>query len=486
MAADTVDPGLHELRGEGLHGHQGDAVLWAGPGVDVEAQVQHVRTPACPQSCSWHPAPEQPRLPDRGFWGPGASRLCLWPSLHPPRDRPPSPQPQERDWLGRCWVNAVHKRGFRQLPRHESAVTNTRPCGGSKNPAVPTREAVRPASHVHLPHGAGTGAPRPIHRGKLPDGQGKRRLRAGRLPGGLRGVLAWEARSTSTGNLRGQQATPVLDTPQVPARPTGGGRARACEQRGKRVRCVGLGALAWAPAASRRGLTLYKNCTFLAGRGKRTRRTAARRRERTASALRHASDGPRWCSGPASHSSARLIRRQTAERLALLSPRGTAASRRRGAAPHMRDVSVKDTPKRDLLRPRLLSTPTPHASHFRCVARAFSLNERALGAHGASALPARGPRRNGAAQAAGVPGRGPGPITSFSLPDASLKSSEGPDPTGGVLGPEGTGPGLTRKKCARSAVSWTLASVSRWKTARCCWASRAGPRHRVLRAGWGG
>lgn len=267
MAADTVDPGLHELRGEGLRGHQGDAVLWAGPGVDVEAQVQHVRTPACPQSCSWHPAPEQPRLPDRGFWGPGASRLCLWPSLHPPRDRPPSPQPQERDWLGRCWVNAVHKRGFRQLPQHESAVTNTRPCGGSKNPAVPTREAVRPASHVHLPHGAGTGAPRPIHRGKLPDGQGKRRLRAGRLPGGLRGVLAWEARSTSTGNLRGQQATPVLDTPQVPARPTGGGRARAREQRGKRVRCVGLGALAWAPAASRRGLTLYKNCTFLEGRG---------------------------------------------------------------------------------------------------------------------------------------------------------------------------------------------------------------------------
>lgn len=123
----------------------------------------------------------------------------------------------------------------------------------------------------------------------------------------------------------------------------------------------------------------------------------------------------------------------------------------------MRDVSVKDTPKRDLLRPRLLSTPTPHASHFRCVARAFSLNERALGAHGASALPARGPRRNGAAQAAGVPGRGPGRIASFSLPDASLKSSEGPDPTGGVLGPEGTGPGLTRKKCARSAVSWTLA-----------------------------
>lgn len=204
MAADTVDPGLHELRGEGLRGHQGDAVLWAGPGVDVEAQVQHVRTPACPQSCSWHPAPEQPRLPDRGFWGPGASRLCLWPSLHPPRDRPPSSQPQERDWLGRCWVNAVHKRDFRQLPRHESAVTNTRPCGGSKNPAVPTREAVRPASHVHLPHGAGTGAPRPIHRGKLPDGQGKRRLRAGRLPGGLRGVLAGKhaprPRGTSVGS----------------------------------------------------------------------------------------------------------------------------------------------------------------------------------------------------------------------------------------------------------------------------------------------
>lgn len=477
MAADTVDPGLHELRGEGLRGHQGDAVLWAGPGVDVEAQVQHVRTPACPQSCSWHPAPEQPRLPDRGFWGPGASRLCLWPSLHPPRDRPPSPQPQERDWLGRCWVNAVHKRGFRQLPRHESAVTNTRPCGGSKNPAVPTREAVRPASHVHLPHGAGTGAPRPIHRGKLPDGQGKRRLRAGRLPGGLRGILAWEARSTSTGNLRGQQATPVLDTPQVPARPTGGGRARAREQRGKRMRCVGLGALAWAPAASRRGLTLYKNCTFLEGRGKRTRRTAARCRERTASALRHASDGPRWCSRPASHSSARLTRRQTRRAPGAAEPPG-------GSPPHAGRFG-KGHPKTGFV-----TTPAPFHAYTPRIALplrgAGVLTERTC------AWCPRGKRAAGEGSqeerdGAGRRGARAGTwaITSFSLPDASLKSSEGPDPTGGVLGPEGTGPGLTRKKCARSAVSWTLASVSRWKTARCCWASRAGPRHRVLRAGWG-
>lgn len=48
---------------------------------------------------------------------------------------------------------------------------------------------------------------------------------------------------------------------------------------------------------------------------------------------------------------------------------------------------------------------------------------------------------------------------------------------------QGKGQGLTRKKRACSAVSRTLASVSRWKTARWCWVSRAVARHRALRDG---
>lgn len=278
MAADTVDPGLHELRGEGLRGHQGDAVLWAGPGVDVEAQVQHVRTPACPQSCSWHPAPEQPRLPDRGFWGPGASRLCLWPSLHPPRDRPPSPQPQEQDWLGRCWVNAVHKRGFCQLPRHESAVTNTRPCGGSKNPAVPTREAVRPASHVHLPHGAGTGAPRPIHRGKLPDGQGKRRLRAGRLPGGLRGVLAGKHAPRPRGTSVGSRPRPCWTHRRSPRGRPGAAEPVPVSSAGSA--CAALGSGPWRGLPLRLGAVCRSTKTARfskAGEANTTDRSAPQR-----------------------------------------------------------------------------------------------------------------------------------------------------------------------------------------------------------------
>ena len=47
------------------------------------------------------------------------------------------------------------------------------------------------------------------------------------------------------------------------------------------------------------------------------------------------------------------------------------------------------------------------------------------------------------------------------------------------------GQGLTRKKRACLAVSRTLASVSRWKTARWCCVSRAAPRHRVLGTGAG-
>ena len=47
------------------------------------------------------------------------------------------------------------------------------------------------------------------------------------------------------------------------------------------------------------------------------------------------------------------------------------------------------------------------------------------------------------------------------------------------------GRGLTRKNRACSAVSRTLASVSRRKTVRWCWASRAVPRHRVLGDGQG-
>lgn len=48
------------------------------------------------------------------------------------------------------------------------------------------------------------------------------------------------------------------------------------------------------------------------------------------------------------------------------------------------------------------------------------------------------------------------------------------------------GQDLTRKKRACSAVSRMLASVSRWKTTRWCWASRTAPRHRVLGPGRGG
>ena len=51
---------------------------------------------------------------------------------------------------------------------------------------------------------------------------------------------------------------------------------------------------------------------------------------------------------------------------------------------------------------------------------------------------------------------------------------------------ERRGQGLTRKKRACSAVSRTLASVSRWKVARWRWVSRAVPRHRVLWEGAGG
>lgn len=110
VAADTVDPGLHELRGEGLRGHQGDAVLWAGPGVEVEAQAEHARTrphPArtprsSPQTCT---QPEQLRHPlwlhsprptalSRAWAPPGCAH---GPLLHPPRNRRPSPQLQERD-----------------------------------------------------------------------------------------------------------------------------------------------------------------------------------------------------------------------------------------------------------------------------------------------------------------------------------------------------------------------------------------------------
>lgn len=102
VAADTVDPGLHELRGEGLRGHQGDAVLWAGPGVEVQAQAEHARTPPAPRlhpaflPADLHPARAAPPPalaaqppPDCAFPGLGASRLCPRPSA-PPATQPPA------------------------------------------------------------------------------------------------------------------------------------------------------------------------------------------------------------------------------------------------------------------------------------------------------------------------------------------------------------------------------------------------------------
>lgn len=112
-----------------------------------------------------------------------------------------------------------------------------------------------PASHAHLPQGVGKRAPCPIHHGKFQNSQGKRRLHTGQLPGGLQDVLAWEAcwamGSTSTGNLHGQQATTMLDTPQVPTQPDReAAEPASMSSVGSLCAAVGLGTLVWAPATS--------------------------------------------------------------------------------------------------------------------------------------------------------------------------------------------------------------------------------------------